>query len=489
MRKITEFKYLLAIFIIALILFFPSLNNFYTHDDFFLLKISKVESFKEFVNFYNLKSSPEGLGMYRPLAMQSFFMVAWKLFNLNPLGLHIISFIFFFGIVFLVYKLTVILMGNKKVGLFAAFFYATSSTHFAHLYWLSVFQELAMTLFFLLSVIFFIKFVRKGRKINFLISFFAFLLSLLSKETAIVLPLILTITYFYLCFTKNTILSIKKIFIFLTPFFLILSAYLYMRINYYGFPKGASYIWDFSPRFLNTLFWYGLWSINIPEMLIDFIGPGLKINIGPLVYWKNYLITIIISSLALVMVIFLKLLAMFNKRKTNLLLIIFGSFWFIFTILPVLFLPWHKFAYYLTLPLIGMVLVIAYIITGTKMKRWQSAVFLTAWLISSMVNINLLSKTSWIIKGGMTSSNVFTYFNENIDVLSGKNVVFYDMPQDEIYAPWYPSDTLKTVLSDTDFFEVFFPEIRSTLYLRDGKLDNGSQTVSLEARQFVEYQF
>src|SRR4030042_3201424 len=97
---------LFLIFLLAFIIFFPSLFTFYTNDDFFLLKISNAKSITDFINFYNLKQGPEGLGMYRPLAMQSFFMLAWKIFNLNPLGLHVISFLFFFGIIYLVYILT-----------------------------------------------------------------------------------------------------------------------------------------------------------------------------------------------------------------------------------------------------------------------------------------------------------------------------------------------------------------------------------------------
>jgi len=112
---------LIGIFILALIIYWPSLSVFYTNDDFFLLKISNPQNLKEFLNFFNLKAPPEGLGMYRPLAMQSFFMLAWKVFNLSPLGLHIISFIFFFGLIYLVYKLVSELTKNTKLGLSAVF--------------------------------------------------------------------------------------------------------------------------------------------------------------------------------------------------------------------------------------------------------------------------------------------------------------------------------------------------------------------------------
>src|SRR4030065_1319697 len=108
---------LLLIILLSFVIFYPSLFSFYTNDDFFLLKISNAKTITDVINFYNLKQGPEGLGMYRPLAMQSFFMLAWKIFDLNPLGLHVISFLFFFGIIYLVYALSKKLVDNDKFAL------------------------------------------------------------------------------------------------------------------------------------------------------------------------------------------------------------------------------------------------------------------------------------------------------------------------------------------------------------------------------------
>src|SRR4030043_842707 len=199
---------LFLIFLLAFVIFSPSLFTFYTHDDFFLLKISNANTIKDFFNFFYLKKGPEGLGMYRPLAMQTFFMLAWKIFNLNPLGLHVISYIFFFGVIYLVYILTKALVDNKKVALLASFLYATSSTHFAHLYWLSDFQELALSLFFLLGIWFFIKFVNTKRWKIYFVSLIVFILSLLSKESAVMFPFVLVLVYVYFKFTNKSVISI-----------------------------------------------------------------------------------------------------------------------------------------------------------------------------------------------------------------------------------------------------------------------------------------
>ena len=150
-RKIRYFYYLVAVMLVAFILYFPSLFSFFTHDDFFHLKISQVASIKEFLNFFNLLHAPEGWGFYRPITTQVFYFLGRTVFNLIPFWMHTLSFVVFFLIIFLVYRLALIITKKETVAILTALFYATSATHFGHLYFLGAFQELGLTLFFLVS--------------------------------------------------------------------------------------------------------------------------------------------------------------------------------------------------------------------------------------------------------------------------------------------------------------------------------------------------
>jgi len=102
--KKTPWGKLSLIFLLSFVLFYPSLKFFFTHDDFFLLKISRASNFGQFLNFFNIIAAPEGLGMYRPLSMQTFYMLGINVFNLNPFWLHVISFLTFFLLTYLVFK-------------------------------------------------------------------------------------------------------------------------------------------------------------------------------------------------------------------------------------------------------------------------------------------------------------------------------------------------------------------------------------------------
>jgi hypothetical protein len=472
---------LIGICLIALVLFFPSLTNFYTNDDFFHLRISQVSSVKDFFNFFNLMKSPEGWGLYRPLTTQIYYFISSRLFNLNPLPLHVISFITFFGIIFLVAELTMILTKNTNIALLSAILYATSATHFGHLYFLGAYQELGMTLFFLLSVIYFIKFELLKKYKYLIISLLCFVLALMSKETAVVLPFIMVLIHIYLKFKKEKAYDLKHFLAVLIAFLMLLLIYLYMRFKYYGFAQGDSYLWDFSiKKVLNSIVWYKLWSLNIPETLVDFVGPGLKLNQNLFKYWGREFTLIFSLFAAEVLILFVLVINKFKDILKDWKIYVFSIFWFIFTLVPVLFLPVHKFTYYLTLPIIGIVICISSLLTNFKFKK-IIFIFMIIWISNSFITLKLTRNTNWITQGAKTSKNVFKYFEKNKDKFLNKEIIFYDTKDDK-NLPFSPTLIVKTSLSDKNFFEVFFKDIKNVFYLTsEDKVGN------VESRQFIGY--
>lgn len=483
--------YLAAICIVAFVLYFPSLFTFYTNDDFFHLKIANVNTLNGFLNFFNLIKAPEGWSLYRPLTTQVFYLISIKFFNLNPLPLHIISFLFLFLNIFLVFALTRILIKNNGGAILAAFFYATSATHFGHLYFLGAFQELGMTTFFLVSILLFIKFVLQKKYAFYLVSLLTFVFALLSKETAVVLPFVLVLVGIFRLIIKEEAVSLKKLFAYLIPYFILLAVYFFLRLKYYGFATGESYIWDFSiKRVVNTLGWYGFWSFNLPEMLVDFVGPGLHFNLNLFKYWPSQIIPILLLFVVeIVSIFYLILKSKFLNYKQSLalrtkssILILFCIAWFVMTLIPVLFLPLHKFTFYLTLPLVGIVILLGYLIMNLK-SRIINLFLMTTWLVLSVLTLNLTRQTNWITQGGATAKRVYDYFQLNRNSLVGKTIVFYDTKDDESL-PFSPTATLKNVLSDNNFFEVFYYGKMKVVY---GGAPNKRNEVMIKSRMFLGY--
>lgn len=485
-RKLSLSWKLFFVFLISFILFFPSLSVFYTHDDFFLLKISKANSLGTFFNFFNFTQGTEGLGVYRPLTTQVFYFLSNSVFNLNPLPLHVISFITFFLVIYLVYKLVNKLVESDSVAFFAALLYATSATHYGHLYYLATYQELGLTVFCLLSVALFIKFVNTENIKHYFLSVATYILALFSKETAVVIPGILILTYGFLKLKKEKIISIKKFILVLSSFIIILLVYLYFHFFLYGLAQGESYIWDFSLRFINTLAWYGLWSFNLPEMLVDFVGPGLKFNPNLFKFWSKEIVSIFYAfGAAMTFIACLVLKVSKNLKKKDFRIIIFSLTWFILTLVPVLFLPLHKFTYYLTLPLIGVVLAISYLIEKAKAANSFRLAFAFIWVILSIFTLQLTTKTHWISQGSKVARNTYDYFARYEKTGESKKYIeFYDTSEDE-ELPWSPSDLVKVVLSQNNFFEVFFEDEFELMQEGIDKLEDN--IVRVKARDLLNY--
>ena len=470
----------------SFILFFPSLFTFYTNDDFFFLRISRANSFGDFLNFFRLTAGPEGLGVYRPLTTQAFYFLGNWAFKMNPLSLHIISFITFFALILLIYKLAKTLGGSEYVGQICAFLYAVSATHFAHLYYLATFQELGLAIFFIISVILFIKFIRQKDIKAYFFSLVSFVVTLLCKETAVVTPFVLFLVYGFMKFNKEATLKIKGFLASSLPFFLILVFYFYMRIFYYGFATGDSYIWEVSSRVVNTLFWYALWSLNLPEMLVDFVGPGLRINPKLFLFWSNQIIPIFLLFAAMgimLMILFILLIKKLKKGKFSIFL--FSLLWFTFTLVPVLFLPQHKFTFYLTLPLFGVVFAIAYGLRQSSVKKSFVVAFLAIWSILSFLSLNLTSKTHWITQGAKIARGAYEYFSKYSENMEDPATIeFYDTSEDS-QLPWSPTEVVKVALSNDNFFKVFFGS-KIALY-GGGDRNLETKVVKLRARQFLNY--
>ncbi len=465
----------------AFVMFLPSLFGFFTNDDFFHFVTSRAYNFKDFLNFFNLCYPATGFPNYRPLATQAFYFLDWRFFNLNPLPMHILLFILFFGIIILVYKIAKELTKSDKAAIITTALYALSATHFGQLYFLAT-QEIIYGFFFFLSVWFFIKYL-KGEKTKLLVySFVAFLLTLASKEPAVTLPFVLGLIYLFVWLRDKKKIKVKEIMV-LAPFLAILVGYLYMRFFHYGFAKGDSYLWAFIPkRILNSLGWYSLWSLNLPEMLVDFVGPGLKFNPNLFRYWSSQIIPILVLfvfQIFLAAYLLVRDFLLSNKSRIN--IVILGVLWFVGTLIPVLFLPIHKFTFYLTVPLFGAVLVLGYLLSNSS--KALGYLFLTLYLMTSLISLSLTSNVSWITRGQETAKRVYVHFLKNEKAYTQKTIAFVDTEND-IVLPWSPTETVRVILSNNDFFEVFFPGEFEIIYDKEGFAKGD---IKLQARQFLGY--
>lgn len=156
------------------------------------------------------------VGMYQPVTTL-LYSAEYTIYKLNPTGYHLTGLILHFLNLILVFFLVIHLTGNKTVSFIVSLLFAIHPMHVESVAWVSERKDLVYTLFFLLSLIFYILYLKNTHKTRYLITSFFFAgISILSKSSAVVLPLVFII--FDLNFKRKTELKsiLEKV-----PFFIL----------------------------------------------------------------------------------------------------------------------------------------------------------------------------------------------------------------------------------------------------------------------------
>ncbi|MBI2967594.1 MAG: hypothetical protein HYY40_07255 [Bacteroidetes bacterium] len=192
-RSSNLFSHLLIVvpvLILTWIVFLPSLQNDFTNwdDDDYLVFHTYVQELswenikKIFSSFYQ--------GNYHPLTTL-IFMLNNHFFRMIPFPYHLQSLILHILNSALVYVLFFIIFRRKDVSLITTLFFSIHPMHVESVAWVSELKDVLYTFFYLAALIFYVRYVQndKGKKGNYILVLFFFILSLLSKPAAIIFPL------------------------------------------------------------------------------------------------------------------------------------------------------------------------------------------------------------------------------------------------------------------------------------------------------------
>ncbi|MEI7594222.1 MAG: tetratricopeptide repeat protein [Bacteroidota bacterium] len=209
--KITEIKeslfnikwYWLVPLVATLLVYIPSLmNDFVTNwdDGGYIHQHDLVHSIN-WKNFYDIFFNSETFfykGNYHPLttffyAIEYYFVQENAfLYHFNNLWIHLVN-------VFLVFRLVQLLKGNKETAAFVALLFGIHPMHVESVAWISERKDVLYAFFFLLTLIYYIKYYLKtdNPTKRYVLAIVFFLLSLLSKSAAVSLPGVLILFDLY----------------------------------------------------------------------------------------------------------------------------------------------------------------------------------------------------------------------------------------------------------------------------------------------------
>lgn len=312
----------LALIISAVFLvYFNSLSGQFVWDDRLLIIDNKfIKDLRYVIKIFSadlFAGVEEAINFYRPVQTLS-YIVDYFFWKLNTLGYHLTNIFLHSIAAVLVYCLIILFFENRKVALFTTLLYAVHPIHVEAVAYISGRADSLCAIFILASLITFIKFDALR---HYLFSLVFFILALLSKEHALIFPVLLVVSQMvYEPKKKNFIYKI-------IPFLIIVFVYIFLRYATLNFLKGHESAILNIPLFNRAL--------TFPKIIFIYLGllffPAQQhmertVMIAQSVFEPLTILPIL--GLAILIIFMIRSL----KRKQK--IVFFGLSWFFINILP-----------------------------------------------------------------------------------------------------------------------------------------------------------
>jgi tetratricopeptide (TPR) repeat protein len=405
-------SFLIFLIIVACALsYWNSLSGQFVWDDNTLIVDNVyMQSFRFLPEFFTHDIWSVGMkkivsGYYRPLLAAS-FMLDYSLWQKNPFGYHLGNILLHILASILVFLLTEKLAAKTRLAFFAALLFATHPLHTETVSFISGRVDSLPLIFFLLSLLLFLRYasvkklplcpVRKdisnGTKLPngvYLLSLFCFFMSLLGKEVAIVLPLVVAcIDYFFI--SKFKLASVVKNFSrFYLGFIITTGVYLALRSYFVGWSfleLNARYVSNFLPETPSYWRFFTVLKIYFLYIRLLFFPYGLKADYyltTPNSFWQP---SVLLG--AFLVLLFAGIAVKIRRRQP---LLSFSIAWFFITSLPAsnIFPIGNIFAErYMYIPSVGFCMAIGFFFSWlleqkmyTRYLNWKVSVYIIFFLL------------------------------------------------------------------------------------------------------------
>jgi len=363
-----QYILLFSILILTWIVYASSLKNgFVNWDDYKnVLENPDIRSLewlnvkKFFITFY--------LGMYQPLTTLS-FAIDYKIAGLHPDQFHITNLLFHLLNTWLVFLFMNRLTKNTVIATVTALFFGIHPMHSESVCWISERKDVLYGFFYMASLILWITFIKSGKKVTwYLLSILFFLLALLSKSSAVTLPVIIILTDYYLGIKINFRNHYNKI-----PFFLLALAFGIISIisQQVTDPASASNI---HYSIINRMF-FGIYALSfyivntlIPIKLSALHPFPVKITPLPLLYYLASFLFLVFAAL------YIWLYRTHQIKRESKKELYFGIWFFLITISLVLFIPVGQAVVadrYTYIPFIGLFFILGWFCSQLLANDYQ----------------------------------------------------------------------------------------------------------------------
>ena len=355
----------LPLIIITFVIYLNVLWNGFTYDDKFIFKNELIRDFRNAKAFFTedyFKMSEEQ--SYRPIVTLS-YMLEYPLWKLNPTGYHFTNLILHILVALTLYKILTLFI-DKWAGFLGVLIYSLHPLTSEVVNSIGFREDSLCALFLLLTILFYKLFSSRNKYFYIVLSIFSYCLSLLSKEMAITLPILLILLDYV--FEGSGVIK-KRVVIYI--FFISLSIfYLFLQFKIMYVEPGEK-VGYYGGSLLTAI-------MSIPKLLITYaqliVFPHpLSVDryINPVKSLLDIYFWIGIIFISVLIVGIVKLKSGYR----------YGILWFLVTLMPVLNLVpiYNPFAErYMYIPLIGIAIVVAFLLDRYRYNKIIWAIFVYA---------------------------------------------------------------------------------------------------------------
>ncbi len=322
--------------------YFPTLKAYFIVDDFMWINIVGGKGWQQIPSFFTKLS---GVRFFRPFIKLAFW-TDYSIYGLNHTGYHLTNLILHSCNILLTFWLCYLLIKNKTIAAIAALIFALHPMHTESISYISGRTELIHAVFFLTSVICFIKYIQseEEHKGLYYSSIITFGLGLLTKETAVSLLMVVFLSELFFRFQQNEDRKWPPDWQKYVPYLILLISYVILRqfiIKANVYPIRYDAIWYRPIYYFIKIFV----PINVHGHIFTSISQSLSLSI----------ITALLSMLIPYGIYYF----LHNDLKPHKYLLLYCLSWIVIIFFPVYFNPGERYAY---LPSIGVSLIYGLII-------------------------------------------------------------------------------------------------------------------------------
>ena len=376
---------ILLLFIFTMVIYSNSLGGEFVYDDeYFVVKNIAIRSLENIPLFFTSPSavafSELSQDVYRPITTLS-YAIDFFLWKLDVFGYHLVNVLFHALNVILVFLLLSLAFGDLFLAFIAAMLFACHPVQTEVVSWISGRSSVLFLFFYLTAMLGYILYAKNKKILYLALSLLAFAISLLSKEMAVTLPLLLIAYDVHFGasegFRKRFFGRYAPYFILALIFILTRSTVL-QRVSQCGWWGGSPY-----HTFLTMI-----------QVLVDYV----KVMVWPADLCAFYVTHIntsiadtkVLSSIAFLAALFLLMPLAFRRFRGA----SFAIWWFLITLLPVSnivpirALMAERFLY---LPSIGFCLLMALLIERIGFIGFKNKIKSTRTVAIALAGVLILS--------------------------------------------------------------------------------------------------